>query len=175
MPPTLADVRAAAERIRPFVLRTPVHTSDTLDALGGRKLFFKLNCINCHKIGDLGVNVAPDISDSRTKTAAQRLGDIIQPNRAIDANYVAYLLVTTDGTTASGILAAETSTSISLKAPGNKIITIPRSEIDQLRSTGLSLMPEGLEKTIPQQEMADLIAFIKNWRYLDGQIPGLGK
>ena len=146
----------------------------TGDARKGQAIFTK-NCITCHKIGDLGVNVAPDISDSRTKTAAQLLGDIIQPNRAIDANYVAYLLVTTDGTTASGILAAETSTSISLKAPGNKIITIPRSEIDQLRSTGLSLMPEGLEKTISQQEMADLLAFIKNWRYLDGQIPGLGK
>jgi threonine dehydratase/serine racemase len=47
--PTLADVRVAAERIRPFALRTPVHTSDTLDALSGRRLFFK--CEQFQKTG----------------------------------------------------------------------------------------------------------------------------
>ena len=46
-----------------------------------------------------------------------------------------------------------------------------RGEIEQLKSTGVSLMPDGLEKTIPPQEMADVIAFIKNWRYLDGRVP----
>lgn len=49
LPPTLADVRAAADRIRPFVIRTPVHTSDTLDRLSGRKLFFK--CETFQKTG----------------------------------------------------------------------------------------------------------------------------
>ena len=117
------------------------------------------------------MNVAPDISDSRTKTPAQILADIIQPNRAIDANYVGYNLLLTDGTTAAGILTSETSTSITLKAAGAKVITVTRSEIEQLKSTGVSLMPDGLEKTIPPQEMADVIAFIKNWRYLDGRVP----
>ena len=46
--------------------------------------------------------------------------------------------------------------------------------IDELKSTGLSFMPEGLEKNVNQHEMADVISFLKNWRYLDGQVP-LGK
>ena len=46
--------------------------------------------------------------------------------------------------------------------------------LERMQSSGVSLMPEGLEKTIPPQEMADLIAFIKGWRYLDGKTP-LGK
>src|SRR5262249_25574778 len=59
------------------------------DANRGRAVFEK-NCVTCHKIGDLGVNVAPDISDSRTKTPAQLLTDILNPNQAIDNNYVSY-------------------------------------------------------------------------------------
>jgi putative membrane-bound dehydrogenase-like protein len=142
----------------------------TGDAKRGQVSFAK-NCATCHKIGETGVNVAPDISDSRTKTPAQILADIIQPNRAIDANYLAYNLLLADGTTASGILTSETSTSITLKAAGAKVITVARGEIEQLKSTGVSLMPDGLEKTIPPREMADVIAFIKNWRYLDGRVP----
>ena len=46
-----------------------------------------------------------------------------------------------------------------------------RAEIEAIKSTGKSLMPVGLERTISPQQMADLIAFIKNWRYLDGLTP----
>ena len=178
-PEAVAKIRERAEKI--FGSATPEDRKKALadyqnvltmagDAKRGQVSFAK-NCATCHKIGETGVNVAPDISDSRTKTPAQILADIIQPNRAIDANYVAYNLLLADGTTASGILTSETSTSITLKAAGAKVITVARGEIEQLKSTGVSLMPDGLEKTIPPQEMADVIAFIKNWRYLDGRVP----
>jgi putative membrane-bound dehydrogenase-like protein len=140
------------------------------DATRGKPVFAK-NCATCHKIGEVGVNVAPDISDSRTKTPAQILGDIIQPNRAIDANYIAWNVLLADGSSASGVLSAETGTSITLRQPEGKTLVVSRTDIEQLKSTGLSLMPEGLEKNIPHQDMADLIAFIKNWRYLDGLTP----
>jgi putative heme-binding domain-containing protein len=140
------------------------------DALRGQAVFEK-NCAACHKIGETGVNVAPDISDSRTKTAAQLLTDILQPNRAIDNNYVGYNVRLVDGTVQTGILTAETATSITLRQQGGKDAVIPRSEIEELKSTGQSLMPEGLERQIPHADMADLLSFIKNWRYLDGRIP----
>ena len=140
------------------------------DAKRGTAIFEK-NCAACHKIGSVGVNVAPDISDSRTKTAAQILGDIILPNRAIDNNYLGYSVRLLDGTVATGILTTETATSITLRQPEGKTLVVSRTDIEQLKSSGLSLMPEGLEKNIPHQDMADLIAFIKNWRYLDGLTP----
>jgi len=135
------------------------------------KVVFEKNCSNCHRVGDVGVNVAPDISDSRTKTAAQILADIIQPNRAIDSNFMGYQVLLADGTIASGLLSAETSTSITLKQPGGKTLTLARTEIEQLKATGVSLMPDGLEKNIPPADMADLLAYIKGWRYLDGKTP----
>jgi putative heme-binding domain-containing protein len=132
---------------------------------------FKKNCATCHRVGDVGVNVAPDISDSRTKQPAQILTDVLQPNRAIDNNYISYSVITVDGQSLTGIIASDTATSITLRQPEDKSITLLRSDIEEMRSNGISLMPEGLEKTIPPQDMADLIAFIKNWRYLDGRTP----
>lgn len=137
-------------------------------------LVFEKNCSTCHRVGEIGVNVAPDISDTRTKTAAQLLADIIQPNRAIDSNYIGYQVLLKDGTTATGLLTAETSTSITMKQPGAKVLTIARDDIEVIKASGVSLMPDGLEKNIPPAAMADLLAYLKNWRYLDGKTP-LGK
>lgn len=140
------------------------------DPLLGREVFAK-NCVTCHKIGDLGVNVAPDIADSRVKTPVQLLTDILDPNKAIDNNYFSYTVIDQSGQIYTGILSAETASSVTLKQPENKTVSILRSDIDEIRSNGVSLMPVGLEKSIPPERMADLISFIKNWRYLDGQVP----
>jgi putative heme-binding domain-containing protein len=141
-----------------------------IDGKTGR-VHFEKHCATCHKVGDIGVDVAPDISDSRTKTAPQILLDILQPNRAVDGNYVAYVVTTNDGRVLTGVISAETSQAITLKQPGGMSIVVPRSEIDELQSTGKSLMPEGLERNIPPQEMAQIVSYIKNWRYLDGRVP----
>jgi putative heme-binding domain-containing protein len=132
------------------------------DPTRGRTIFQK-QCANCHRIAGAGVDVAPDISDSRERSPEQLLTDIIQPNRAIDSNYFSYTAVAMDGRVYTGILTAETSTSVTLKEAEGKIVTLRRSEIEDLHTE----MPDGLEKLIPPQDMADLISFIKNWRYLD--------
>ncbi|WP_417849682.1 PVC-type heme-binding CxxCH protein [Thalassoglobus sp.] len=140
------------------------------DPLRG-KVTFEKNCATCHKVGDVGVNVAPDISDSRTKTPDFYLMNILDPNRAIDANYFSFNILDTDGKVHSGIVASETSTSVTLKQPEGKLVTIDRENIEEFKNTGVSLMPVGLERKMSKQEVADVISFIKNWRYLDGQIP----
>ncbi len=140
------------------------------DPRAGKELFRK-HCSICHHIGDVGVDVAPDISDSRVKTPEQLLTDILNPNQAIDNNYVSYSVITRDGNVHTGIIAAETASSITLRQPENKRLDLLRADIETLRSNGVSLMPEGFEKNISRQEMADLISFVKNWRYLDQPIP----
>ncbi len=145
----------------------------TADPIRGQKVFEK-NCSICHRVNNVGVEVAPDISDSRERLPEQLLADIIQPNRAIDSNYFSYTVVTADGLTHNGILTAETSTSVTLKQAEGKTLTLARDEIEDLSSDGISYMPDGLEKNITPQEMADLIAFIKNWRYIS-EAPGLVK
>ena len=70
-------------------------------------------------------------------------------------------LATYRGQVVSGLLAEETATTLKLRRAEGIEETIRRSEIDVLRSTGRSLMPEGLEQSISLQEMADLIAFLR--------------
>lgn len=135
------------------------------------RLVFQKNCTACHRIGELGVNVAPDLADSRTKTPPYILTSILDPNRAVDSNFFSYTVVTIEGKVITGIISAETATSVTLKQQENKSVTILREDIDEIRSNGISLMPVGLEKNIDVQQMADLISFIKNWRYLGGRVP----
>jgi putative heme-binding domain-containing protein len=135
------------------------------------KEIFKKTCTSCHRIGELGVDVAPSIADSRTKTQEQLLIDILQPSKAIDNNYVSYSVITADGQSLVGIIAAETASSVTLKMPDNKVVSLLREEIEDIRSNGISLMPDGLERGLSRQDMADLISFIKNWRYLESDVP----
>jgi putative heme-binding domain-containing protein len=135
------------------------------DARRGRQVFQKATCIACHHVGNLGVAVGPDISDTHTKTPAALLVDILDPNAAIDANYFNYLVALKDGRSLSGVLAAESATSITLRRADGQADTVLRSDIDDdgIVNTNKSLMPEGLEKNISLQDMADLLAFLKRW------------
>jgi putative membrane-bound dehydrogenase-like protein len=140
------------------------------DAKNGREIF-KKNCATCHRVAGIGIDVGPDIADTRTKTLAAMLNDILVPNSAIDANYVNYVVSTKDGRILTGLLTAETASSLTLIRAEKQADVVLRKDVDEISSTGISLMPEGLEKNISVQEMADLLGFLKNWRYLDGSVP----
>jgi putative membrane-bound dehydrogenase-like protein len=137
------------------------------DAARGKEVFTK-NCAACHAVGGVGVNVGPDVSDTRTKTPEMLLTDILNPNAAVDGNYMAYTVRTTDGKVLTGVIASESAAGITLKRENNQTETVLRADVEEVRSSGLSLMPDGLEKNMTPQDVADLIRFLKDWRYLDG-------
>ena len=144
------------------------------DSSRGKQIFTK-QCAACHRVGDVGVQVGPDISDSRVQTPDKLLTSILDPNRAIDNNYFRFVVLTNDGRTIDGLIAEETADKLVIRAQNDARHVLTRSEIDELKPTGMSMMPEGLESQIDQQAMADLIAFIKNWRYTTGQVPATVK
>jgi putative heme-binding domain-containing protein len=67
----------------------------------------------------------------------------------------------------TGIIDAETASSVTVRQQENKQTTLLREDIDEMRSNGISLMPVGFEKNITEQQMADVIAFLKGWRYME--------
>jgi putative membrane-bound dehydrogenase-like protein len=156
--------RAVLKRYAPAVDREG-------DAARGR-LVFQKNCATCHNVAGVGTRVGPDIADTRMKTRSQLLSDILNPNGAIDGNYLAYTVATRSGQILSGLIAAESATSLTLKRAEGQTDVILRQDIDEVRSTGASLMPEGLERSIAIDEMSDLLTFLKNWRYEGGKPPG---
>jgi putative heme-binding domain-containing protein len=129
------------------------------DVTRGRAVFQR-NCASCHISGGVGHNVGPSIAAMGTKTPETLLVNILDPNREVDPRYLNYTLVTRDGRVATGIIAGETDSSVVLRRADGASETILRRQIDELSSTGQSLMPEGLEQKINPQEMADLIAYL---------------
>ena len=131
------------------------------DAVRGAKLFTKA-CAVCHKLGDVGQNVGPDLASVGDKSPQGLLTAILDPNRAVEARYVNYVASTKQGLIVTGILTSETSTSITLTAADGKQHQLLRNELDELASTGKSMMPEGLEKDLTPQDIADIIAFVRS-------------
>ncbi len=122
---------------------------------------FRRDCMACHKIGDTGHKIGPDLASSPSRDAAALLTHVLDPNRYVLPNYESYVVVDTDGRVFTGLIAAQTATSITLRREENKTVTILRTNVDELSSTGKSLMPEGFEKKITPQEMTDLFAFLQ--------------
>ena len=130
------------------------------DESRGRAVFAR-SCQTCHQRQGQGHRVGPDLSGIAGRAADALLIDVLDPNREVAPDYMTLSLATTRGLVVSGLLAEETATSLKLRRAEGIEETILRSEIDVLRSTGRSLMPDGLEQSISLQEMADLIAFLR--------------
>ncbi len=125
------------------------------------QVVFRENCATCHKAGGEGQDVAPDLATVAGRTAEDLLVHILDPNREVAPAYLNYAIATTDGRVLTGLIAGEAASTVTLKRSEGASDVVPRDQIDALTSTGLSLMPEGLEKTIDPQAMADLIAFLR--------------
>jgi putative heme-binding domain-containing protein len=131
------------------------------DPVRGLEVFRK-KCSGCHQVGKIGTQIAPDLSSVKNKSAADLLIAILDPNREAQPNFNVYTVVTLQGQIFTGIIATETSNSITLRRAEGKQDVILRSNIDELISTGISLMPEGFEKELTPQNIADIIAFVKS-------------
>jgi putative membrane-bound dehydrogenase-like protein len=129
------------------------------DRTRGKALFAK-TCAACHRLQDVGNEVGPDLAALTNKSPQYLLTAILVPNKNVDTRYIEYLAVNKAGRTYTGILASETATSITLKGQQGQEQVLLRSELEELQSTGKSLMPEGLEKDLSKQDLADLIAYL---------------
>jgi putative heme-binding domain-containing protein len=131
------------------------------DPSRGRQLFQKI-CATCHRLENVGHEIGPNLATFKNRGPEAILINVLDPNREVNPQFLNYTLVTTDGRSMTGIVAAETATSVTLRRAENATDTVPRDEIDELRASGLSIMPEGLEKEISPQAMADLLAYLLN-------------
>ena len=136
---------------------------DDLTGEAGRgQLVFRKNCATCHRVGGEGHEVGPNLlATVPGKSSADLLVALIDPNREVDPKFVNYLMNTLDGKVVTGIVVADTPAVVTLRRADGAEEVVPREDIDTLKSTGLSLMPEGLEKNASPQEVADLLAYLR--------------
>lgn len=141
------------------------------DPARGEPLFVK-SCSVCHRFKDKGFAIGPDLSALTEKAPEALAIAILDPNRAIEARFINYAATTTSGLVHAGILAMESGNSLTLLAQENKQQTILRTELEALESTGKSLMPEGFEKDFAPQQLADVIAYLRQNVTRPKELPG---
>jgi len=130
------------------------------DAGRGGVLFGKL-CASCHALGGQGNVVGPDLTALTDKSAAAMLIAILDPNAAVESKYTYYIVDTKDGRNLTGIITEETSASVRVLQANAVTESIRRVDIKEMKSSKLSMMPEGLEMGLSTQDLADLIRFIQ--------------
>lgn len=130
------------------------------DAARGKTVFASV-CISCHKLDGVGLELGPDLRSVAQHDAEKLLNSILDPSAIIEPGFMAYHCTLKSGEQLYGVIATETGASLTLKMAGNLSRSVLRSEITDLRSTGTSLMPEGLEAALTPQSLADLFAYLK--------------
>ena len=133
------------------------------NAQQGRAVFEK-NCALCHAVGGQGNQVGPDLTDAYHRSLEDLVSNILDPNMAINPNYASSNVELNSGESETGILRAESPEAITLLQAMGKQKVIPRKNIKSMSSSGISLMPEGLEAAMTPQELRDLVAFLQEKR-----------
>jgi len=129
------------------------------DAARGQEVFAR-TCAACHHVGGgTTADVGPDLATIRHRPPLSLLVDILSPSQSIAQGYETYLVQLPGGRVEAGTLASQTAGAITLRQAG-KTVTIPRRDIRHLTVATQSTMPSALDKVIPPEEMADLVAYL---------------
>ncbi len=129
------------------------------DPARGRTKYRTL-CASCHRAGDEGYALGPDLTTLRSAGRASLLVNIVDPNREVAPTYMTWLIETKSGENHFGLIASETPQSVTVRQAFGVEKVVPRSDIARIASQGVSMMPPGLEGALDLQGMADLIEFI---------------
>ncbi len=142
------------ERLRGTVLaRTGNHE-------GGTRIF-ATHCATCHTFAGTGGRLGPDLSGIRNQPADAILLHVVAPDYEIAPGYQAYVVETRDGKTLFGRLESEAPNSLTLRDASSQSHVILRSQVISMSASASSLMPNELERAMSEQELADLIAYLK--------------
>jgi putative membrane-bound dehydrogenase-like protein len=132
----------------------------------GRKLFKEATCLQCHKFNGEGGAVGPELTDVFTRWKGDSravLREMLDPSHKIEPKYALYNIVMTDGRIKTGIIAGQDRDMVTIIAnPENpKPEELLRDDIDELVKTSASLMPKGLLDRYTQDEIFELLAYLK--------------
>ncbi|MBI2950216.1 MAG: ThuA domain-containing protein [Verrucomicrobia bacterium] len=127
----------------------------------GQKLF-NGSCAACHKLFGLGGQIGPDLTMFKRDDIENMLLSIVNPNAEIREGYESFLVTTKDGRALSGFLADKDPRSVVLRGVDGENTVLAQSQIAEMKSAGLSLMPEGLLDGLNDQQVRDLFAYLRS-------------
>ena len=156
------------EDSRTKTLGSTINGSDLLaldgNAQKGRSLFAKaagLQCRNCHKVGEQGRAVGPNLNGIGKRYSREEiLENILEPSKKIDPKFQTWLIQTEDGKIRSGLLVSRTDESVTLLEATGKELVVPAADIELMVAQKKSLMPELQLRGLTPQDAADLLAWL---------------
>ncbi|HSG73219.1 MAG TPA: PVC-type heme-binding CxxCH protein, partial [Planctomycetaceae bacterium] len=141
------------------------------DAAIGREVFRK-RCVSCHRLEETGNDIGPDLNIYAAKPTDALLIALFDPNQSVDPRYQSYVVALSDGRVLNGMLTEETSNGLTLLNPEGKQQPLLRVDIEELRNSGRSLMPEGFERDLPPEDVTHLVAYFRSLRAAPKQLAG---
>lgn len=129
----------------------------------GERLFHseKTKCATCHRVTDRGGKVGPDLTTIGSNRAVRDLIEsIVFPSATIVRDYEPYSVITVDGRTLTGLIVRESEESITVQQPTGDPIIVRRENIDEMLPSSVSVMPSDLDKSLTEEELADLVAYL---------------
>ena len=159
---TWGDVRATAEDKRKLIdqLRTelPSEVVAKSDPRVGRAIFQK-TCANCHVLYGVGVKIGPDLTGSNRKNLDYLLENIVDPSASVGADFRTIIALLKDGRVINGVMTATTDRTLTLQTAQDPV-TLDREEIDSIKQSKTSLMPDGLLQNQSTAQIRDLICYL---------------
>jgi putative heme-binding domain-containing protein len=123
----------------------------------------KAACSACHRIGYVGGNIGPVLSQIGSSRSRRDLIEaIVFPSARLEQSYRSTKIRTTDGEVFQGLMVEENAQSITLQVAADRRVTLQREDIEASEPSSVSVMPAGLDQQLTRQEFADLIAFLEN-------------
>jgi putative heme-binding domain-containing protein len=135
----------------------------TGDAKKGEAIFFNkdIKCANCHKVGEKGTALGPDLTAiGKTRSRTELLESLLQPSVRVETQYAAYNVRTKDEKSFTGLIVKRDEKQLVLRDAENKEIVIAGADVESVRPSRLSLMPDGQMSGLTPQEAADLLEYL---------------
>jgi putative heme-binding domain-containing protein len=133
------------------------------DAARGEKVFWSpaVNCASCHQVGGKGTAVGPDLTAiGKQRTREDLLESILEPSRRIEPKFATYVALTADGRSYTGLLVKRDEKTVVLRDGQNKEVTLAAADVEALRPSPISLMPDRQLAGLTAQEAADLLEYL---------------
>jgi len=133
----------------------------------GRQVFQsqRVGCVACHRAGDAGGRVGPDLSSiGRSRARRDLLESVLIPSASFARGFESFQILTADSRIHVGILTRETPEAVYVRTTDQRELRIPRRDIDEMQPSQLSIMPAGLENTMTRDQLRDLLAYLESLR-----------
>lgn len=161
----LLDTLQSAAKDQTERLKTLLAHLDGGNIQAGRDIFVnkRAACTACHRVGDSGGKIGPDLTKvGERRSQRDLLEAVLYPSASVGQGYETYVIQTSGGQTVTGLVTRRTADALFLRTPDQKDIRLATADIEQMKPSPVSIMPAGLENTMTNDQLRDLIAYLRS-------------